>query len=148
MKPDDIDALEAVLLKNTISLESMRDHFAALVSNTIDRMLKADTDSNETLRYLRESLTRINNLRAAGKTGKIPSHDFEEVWNIERRYRTSNPPIAGLARCVIQCLAGYETWSENNQGDLTPLFYLYFDIKKINSEIESEFIDHFYKLII
>ena len=105
-------------------------------------------DTNEALRCLKESLTNINNLRAAGNTGKIPAQEFEEVWNIERHYRTSNPRVAGLARCVIQCLAGYETWNENNQGDLTPLFYLYFDIKKINSEIKSEFINHFCKLII
>lgn len=46
---NDIDTVEAMLLKNNISLESIRDHFAALVSDTIDRMMKTDKDTNEAL---------------------------------------------------------------------------------------------------
>lgn len=143
---DDLNTLERDLLKNNISLEKIRDHFALLVLHVMKKTLSLNADSNVALHYLKENLSKINTLRATGTTGEISTHGFEGLWDIERKYQNSNPFTAGMARCVIHCLAGYESWEEQNQGDPTPLIYLYHDIKK-NPNTTTIFIDHFYKLI-
>lgn len=140
-----IEELETRLLNNKIPLTKIRDHFASLISKIINSKI-ANGHSDEALTKMKNHLSYLASFRLLETNEKVDVWKFEEVWEIERKYKTLDHSISGLARCIIHCLAEYETWDEINQGEATPLFYLYFDLKKSDPTLTGCFFDHFARL--
>jgi hypothetical protein len=139
---DNIYAIESNLLETGVSTEEIVSRFSEFLLLLIEGG-KIESSADSEIHMHRQCLLEISSQEIGEPKEKLRRNYIGRVWKIHESYRKNDVAISALARCVIYCFIDKDSWAMDNQGEETPIFYLYSDLVKLNPELANDFKDYF-----
>lgn len=139
---EDIEILEANLLTAGVSINQLVRRYASFLRELI-RGGALSGISSEKLEIMSSYLDKTLMPGLLESDQEQRKSFFVALWPIERTYRDSDPVFANFVRCVICCFGNEEDWVRDGTGDDTPLWYLFFYIKKVCPDVKNNFLQYF-----